>query len=257
MPSHSRRKFISAIPAASVLALSGRLDPVRGQTLAEKAHLSARPSKASGSIGTGLHALGLRGERDALLYVPESASQFDRAPLILSLHGATRNADRGIDLLRSLADQHGFLLLAPASIGRTWDVIESAYGPDVAFVNRSLVRTFELRQIDPTRVAIAGFSDGASYSLSLGLVNGDFFNAVFGFSPGFIAPGEFKGKPSIFISHGTVDPILPIDECSRRIVPNLKRLGYRVAYREFEGKHTLPPEIASEAMRWFMEGLSQ
>ena len=52
---------------------------------------------------------------------------------------------------------------------------------------------------------------------------------------------------------GTVDQVLPIDDCSRRIVPELKAEGYRVTYREFEGKHTLPPEVAAEAMRWFMD----
>lgn len=46
--------------------------------------------------------------------------------------------------------------------------------------------------------------------------------------------------------------MLPIDQCSRRIVPELKRLGYDVTYREFDGRHTLPPEIASEAMQWFL-----
>jgi len=248
MPNTSRRRFIAALPTAGAI-----LNRLGAQTLTEKSRLSARPSKASGSIRPGLRPLGLRSERDALLYVPESASKFQRAPLIVSLHGATRNADRGIELLRSLSEEHGFLLLAPASIGTTWDVIESSYGPDIAFINQSLARTFELRDVDPGRVAMAGFSDGASYSLSVGLSNGDFFKAVFGFSPGFIVPGEFTGKPPIFISHGTVDPILPIDQCSRRIVPQLKRMGYRVTYREFEGKHTLPPAVAAEAMRWFMD----
>lgn len=246
-PSTSRRKFVRAISAAASLPF------LRAQTLSERARLTARPSKATGSIAPGLHSLGLRAERDALLYVPEAAAQYRRAPLVVSLHGATRNADRGINLLKSLSDEHGFLLLAPASLDRTWDAIESSYGPDIAFINRSLARTFELRDIDPARIALAGFSDGASYSLSVGLANGDFFQAVFGFSPGFVIPGEFTGKPPIFISHGTIDPILPIEECSRVIVPRLRGLGYRVTYREFEGKHTLPPEVAAEAMRWFMQ----
>ena len=58
----------------------------------------------------------------------------------------------------------------------------------------------------------------------------------------------------MFISHGTIDPVLDIDACSRRIVPALRKGGYKVTYKEFEGKHTLPPEIASEAMKWFMDG---
>ena len=242
---------MNAIPAAGGLALAGQLT-LGAQTPKTNCRVSARPSKATGSIAAGLHPLGLRTERDGLLYVPESAAKHQRAPLIISLHGAGRTADRAIELLRSLSDEHGFLLLAPQSLAQTWDVINSAYGPDIAFLNQSLRRTFELRDVDPARVAIAGFSDGASYSLSVGLSNGDFFGAVFGFSPGFVVPGEFTGRPRIFISHGTNDPILPIDECSRRIVPALKRSGYRVTYREFEGKHTLPPEVAAEAMRWFM-----
>jgi phospholipase/carboxylesterase len=219
--------------------------------------LTARPgassaATASGLQPPGLHPLGLRTDRDALLYIPVSAAKREKAPLIVSLHGATRTAERGIDLLRALADEHGFLVLAPASLGRTWDAIESTLGPDVLFINRSLARTFDLCKVDPARIAMAGFSDGASCSLTLGLANGDFFSAVFGFSPGFIAPAPRVGKPPVFISHGTIDPILPIDQCSRRIVPELKHDGYRVTYREFEGKHTLPPEIAAEAMRWFM-----
>ncbi len=248
----SRREFVGAFSAAGGLALCGRPSALLGQGMGS-CRLSARPSKATASIDPGLHPLGLRTLRDSLLYVPESAAKHQRAPLIVSLHGASRDAERGIQLLRSLSDEHGFLLLAPASIALTWDAIQSAYGPDIAFLDRSLARVFDLRDVDPQRVAMAGFSDGASYALSVGLSNGDFFSAVFGFSPGFVIPGEFIGRPPIFISHGTVDPILPIDECSRRIVPALKRSGYRVTYREFEGKHTLPPEVAAEAMRWFME----
>ena len=179
--------------------------------------------------------------------------KFEKAPLVLSLHGASRSSDRGISLLQSLSDEHGFLLLAPATARGTWDIISGPGGPDAQFIDRTLARTFELRKIDPARIAMAGFSDGASCALSLGLANGDLFNAVLGFSPGFIVDLERVGKPPVFISHGTVDQVLPIDECSRRIVPQLKQDGYQVTYREFEGKHELPPAVASEAMRWFME----
>jgi phospholipase/carboxylesterase len=246
----TRRMFHGAIAGAAALSL--RAQAPDGQP---PSRLSARPSDApspKSAMPPGVHRLMLREERDALLYIPESARR-EKAPLIVSLHGATRDADRGIELLQSLADEHGFLLLAPASVGQTWDVIQNtSFGADVAFINRSLARTFELRKIDPARIGMAGFSDGASYSLSLGLFNGDMFSAVFGFSPGFVVPGDWIGRPPVFISHGTIDPVLPIDVCSRRIVPRLKTEGYRVTYREFEGKHTLPPEVAAEAMQWFM-----
>jgi phospholipase/carboxylesterase len=45
---------------------------------------------------------------------------------------------------------------------------------------------------------------------------------------------------------------LPIDQTSRRIVPELQRKGYQVRYREFAGGHSIPPEIAREAVEWFV-----
>jgi phospholipase/carboxylesterase len=106
--------------------------------------------------------------------------------------------------------------------------------------------------VDPTRIVIVGFSDGASYALLLGLTNGDLFTHLVGFAPGFSAPGRAHGAPNIYIAHGTHDRVLPIDRCSRRIVPPLERTGYAVQYHEFEGGHTVPPDIVSEALDWFL-----
>ncbi|MFN2533069.1 MAG: phospholipase, partial [Pyrinomonadaceae bacterium] len=77
-------------------------------------------------------------------------------------------------------------MLAPNSRETTWDAIGGDFGPDVDFLNRALERVFEIAPIDAARVAIGGFSDGATYAISLGLINGDFFNSVVAFSPGFV-----------------------------------------------------------------------
>src|SRR5690242_5492912 len=130
----SRRTLLAALPA-----LAGALKAQR-LTLPKTDSKTAAPA--------GLQKLGLREDRDALLYIPEQASKFSQAPLVVSLHGATRNADRGIDLLKSLADQHGFLVLAPASKGRTWDVLEDGFGPDIAFINQCLAKTMQMRNVD-------------------------------------------------------------------------------------------------------------
>ncbi|MDP9427267.1 MAG: alpha/beta hydrolase-fold protein [Actinomycetota bacterium] len=191
---------------------------------------------------------------DHLLYVPESYGPERPAPLAVVLHGAGGQARDAMALLRPLADATGMLLLAPTSRQYTWDVIVGGYGPDVEAMDGALEETFSRYTLDPTRLAITGFSDGASYALSLGINNGDLFSHVLAFSPGFMAPSARVGAPRFFISHGTRDAVLPIDRCSRRIVPQLERMGYELTYKEFEGGHTVPPEIALEAVDWSSEG---
>src|ERR1700733_10351635 len=201
---HTTRRMFNALAGGLALSrLQGQIfDPAPNRLHAPGFGSPATP------VAPGLHPLGLRTERDALLYVPESSAKFDQAPLVLSLHGASRDANRGIELLRTLADEHGFLLLAPATPGGTWDVISGPGGRDAEFINQSLAGTVALRKIDRARIAMAGFSDGASCSLALGLANGDFFRAVLGFSPGFGRSRVGVGNPPIFISHGTVDQVL-------------------------------------------------
>ena len=216
--------------------------------------LRARPAKAvgEGDAGPGVTPLNLRPERDALLYVPDSVR--DPAPLVLYLHGATGDEQQGIRRLRALADEFGCLLLSPASQEGTWDAIRSGYGRDVRFIDQALTKVFAQRRVDARKIAVCGFSDGASYALGLGLSNGDLFRAVIAFSPGFVPSGvEQTGTPRIFISHGTRDQILPIDSSSRRLVPQFERAGYEVKFREFDGPHTVPPEIARGAMEWFLK----
>jgi phospholipase/carboxylesterase len=169
----------------------------------------------------------------------------------VALHGAGGGPDEAIALLRPYADRAGLILLAPRSRGQTWDIAEGGFGPDVAAIDRLLEDVFSDYPVDD--VAVAGFSDGASYALSLGLTNGDLFRSVIGFSPGFIAFGEQNGMPRLFISHGTNDSILPIGRTSRRGVPRLRAAGYAVKYREFEGDHEVPPRIAREAVDWLVD----
>ena len=215
--------------------------------------LWARPKKMNGTAPVGLQPLMLGAVRDSYLYVPATYRAKRPAPLVLLLHGAGGHARQGLDLLRSLADEAGVLLLAPASREHTWDLLVGrCYGPDVAIMDRALEQVFSRYAVDTGRIAIGGFLDGASYALSLGITNGDLFTHVLAFSPGFIAPAGQEGYPRIFISHGTRDRWLPIDSCSRRIVPRLERAGYEVRYREFDGGHTISPRVALEAVGWFI-----
>jgi phospholipase/carboxylesterase len=141
------------------------------------------------------------------------------------LHGATGSARGALRPFRELADDAGLVLLAPDSRGTTWDAIRGDYGPDIAFIDRALASVFQRVAVDPARLTIEGFSDGATYAIGVGLTNGDLFQRVIAFSPGFILPVDAHARPHVFISHGTRDQILPIDQCSRRIVPRSSTRG--------------------------------
>lgn len=223
--------------------------------MAYEAKLHARPQPVHAEAPTGRHALQLASTRNGYFYVPASYAACRPAPLALLLHGAGGHAQHGLDLLQHLADDTGLILVAPASVSYTWDVIvEQAYGADVTLLDQAIEQVFSRYAVEPSRLAIGGFSDGASYALSLGLANGGLFTHVIAFSPGFVAPAPAQGKPAVFISHGTRDTVLPIGLCSRTIVPRLKRAGYAVTYEEFDGPHTIPRDIARQAADWFLKG---
>src|SRR5262249_26090836 len=153
-------------------------------------------------LDPGTHSLGIRKERDAILHVPKSLDRERPAPLVLYLHGAGGPRQRGTQQFTEASEEHGFLLLFPISEGPTWDAIRGDYGPDVRMIDDALSRTFAASRVDAERLALSGFSDGATYSLGLGLSNGDLFKSVLAFSPGFVPPGSKpQGKPRVFISH--------------------------------------------------------
>lgn len=215
----------------------------------EPAHLAVRPVAEPGTTPPhGLRPLELEGERDALLYVPPTRPDHRPTPALVFLHGAGGDARGALTLVEREAEQAGVALILPVSHGRTWDVILGAYGPDVRLLDRAVERAFAQHWLDPACLAIGGFSDGASYALSVGLANGNVFRRILAFSPGFLAPAPPRGRPLVFVSHGTEDDVLPIGPCSRRLVPGLRRVGYEVIYREFAGGHWIPADLAREAL---------
>jgi len=245
---------VSALPV--VLGACGEtVTHPRPEPQRSAARLTARP-RPPGQTGPapGVHRLGLDAGRDALVLVPAGYDPARPAPLAVMLHGAGGDAVGGLAPFRALVDDHGVVVLAPESRGRTWDVLLGGWGPDVELVDLALDHVFVRYPVDPTRVAVGGFSDGASYALGLGLANGDLFGHVVAFSPGFVPRAPAQGDPRVFVSHGIGDEVLPIDVCSRRIAPRLRQAGHEVDYREFTGGHTVPGDIAAGALDWFLAG---
>jgi phospholipase/carboxylesterase len=266
-----RRRFLRIAGAAGTMACAA---PWRTVRAAQGVRLHERPTRPTVSIEPGTHRLGLGRSRDGLLYVPKGIDPRALSPLLVMMHGAGNQA-RAMQFTFPLAEEFRVVVLAPDSRGTTWDAIlgmagvetdscieigpEHAsaandwYGPDVRFLDRALAHTFARCAIDPTRMALGGFSDGASYALSLGLSNGDLFRSILAFSPGFISSVRPVAKPRVLVSHGTRDRVLPIGAASRVIVEQLRKDRYDVTYREFEGDHSVPPAVARDGFAWFLK----
>ena len=210
----------------------------------------AAPAAGPQVPSPGLHPLSPVGLPDHLLLVPEDVRP--GAPLVVWFHGAGGHAARSAPTVRTAAADVGALVLLPSSVGSTWDLLTGRTGADVEPLDAALGHV--LATCDVGRVGFAGFSDGASYALSLGLANGDLVEVVLAFSPGFAAPPSLVGRPRCWVAHGTADTVLPVDRCGRRVVALLERQGYPVHYEQFAGGHVVRPDHVVEALRWWLDG---
>ena len=246
----NRRRFlISGTSGLATVVAGCRESP--GPLPADSADLLSRPKTPSKTPLTGRNPLKLATGRDGFLYVPPDYSPSRPASLLVLLHGAGGNSSLwSSNALIALYESRNIVVLAPDSRRTSWDLAYGGFGADVYFIDNALAYTFDRCVIDTGRIAIGGFSDGASYALSLGASNGDLFSHLVGFSPGFFGPATVRGKPKVFVSHGTADPILPFSWTSTQLVPSLTKQGYSVKFVEFAGGHAIPLAVATEAMDW-------
>ena len=217
--------------------------------------LRARPSATAPMLAAGETTLA----NGAVAYRPASAPP-GPLPLLVILHGASGFPPDFLQKMEPVADKLGLILLAPHSAGPTWDLVENLqmgddpwHGPDARRLDQSLADLFSKAAIDPTHVVLLGFSDGASYALSLGLLNAKLFTSVIALSPGMLAPQQrIDRRQKIFIAHGRSDHILSFAN-ARDIADGLRQAGDNVRFRAFDGDHQIDPEALTEGLEWALD----
>jgi phospholipase/carboxylesterase len=185
----------------------------------------------------------------AFAYVP--AGSGGPRPLVLLLHGAGQKASVFLAEFTPFADRFGFVILAPQSTDGTWDFAERRhFGPDVARIDAALGQLFRRTPIRADRIIVAGFSDGASYALSLGLANRRLFRGVMSLSAGFLTERPPYEPELVFVAHGTRDRVLPYTYALEDLVPKLQAGGARVRLRSFNGRHEIDPASVEEGLKF-------
>jgi phospholipase/carboxylesterase len=252
----TRRKF-GALSLA--LASSGCATATVGPT---DGRLSARPT-APTSPGARTGVFHLEGWPRPLVFIPPELDTMRPAPFVLLFHGGGSNPQWTLDRMLPAARERGVILLAPEAQGYTWDAVRHSrdhrregapprFGDDTARVDGAMRLLFEQYATDPARAAIAGFSDGASYALSLGPRNAELFSHIMAFSPGGVAPFENAARARIFISHGRQDPMLPFANTAEGIVPGFRSRGFDVTFETFDGVHAFRDQEIDKAFDWFL-----
>ena len=242
----TRREFLAAAGVLALAACGGTSEEPEdvGNPKLLARPLPGRPK----TLEAGVHRVSPNGS-DLVAYVPASALDRDAIPVMVFLHGANRTVETFVEAHRPIADDTGVVVLAPYAAENTWDAIYSTFKVDVRRIDDALGWLFAGLPIDPAAVALSGFSDGASYTLSLGRANGDLFSRLVAYSPGFLIPVPAVDKPPIGISHGMQDAILPFANARDRIVPSLRSAGYTVDFRPFEGGHAVLLSMVTDNMQ--------
>jgi len=198
-----------------------------------------------------------RGESRAVLLTPSEIDPAKRYPLITVLHGAGRQDEMLVKACRDEPEKRDALFLVPRSALPTWDLIASPERPDLDFLEYAYDLIYRRYPVDAGRQALLGYSDGASYALSVGLSNPHLFRAVMGWAAGFIALDptfnlDADRKPQVLLEYGTHDPLFPFERVAVPMRENLRKAGYTVEFRVDQGgKHWPSADFLPEALDWF------
>ena len=228
------------------------------------------PETVDFEVPTGL-VLIERGPQRAALFTPDEIDPAKQYPLLTVLHGAGRQDEALMRAYRFEAQQRQAFVLVARSFHMTWDLIalgmRDASGalqpdqpsprPDLDFLEYAYDLVYRRYPIERERQALIGYSDGASYALSVGLSNPGLFCAVMAWAAGFLAleadaaePGT--QRPAIYLTYGTHDELFPFEHVALPMKRHLEELGCNLTFVVDEGgRHWPPSEFQSEALDWF------
>jgi predicted esterase len=212
--------------------------------------LHAKPAAASLTLKTGTSRLNDK----TFVYVPRSVA--GPAPVVLLLHGAGQRADDFLKQFTKEADKTGAILVVPQAASGSWTLKPDGaggadFGADPAAIDAALSALFAKAPVDPAHVAVLGFSDGASYALSLGLSNPQLFKGIAALSPGTVwLPPAVDKTQRIYITHGRHDDMLPLANVRDNIVPGLQKAGLNVQVSWHGGEHEVDPRTMAQGFEY-------
>src|SRR2546423_1263456 len=176
-----------------------------------------------------------RDSRTYYMFVPDTVGA-DPVPLVIKLHGSGRDGRPLVDLFRAVAAKERFIVVGPdAADRRGWQV--PVDGPALFYF---LVEAVKAKHpIDGRRVYLFGHSAGASFALTIGLMESEYFAGVAAHAVALQRESreQLLGAPRklpIAMFHGSRDTVIPI-ATAREARDALLGAGFQVDFRELAG----------------------
>jgi predicted esterase len=232
-----------------------------------------RAGRPYGAEATGEHLVRITAAgrtTDCAIIVPSSYDPAKKWPLVVALHGLGGDYRQALAIFGSLADERGFVMVAP-SAGKPGDTDVEPFIRDMvwrmsrakqwwsyeaeSFPMAALDAAKSRLNIDEDRVFLTGYSMGGFGSWNIGLRQWDRFAGAAPFAAGMTPAEAISGKqPKLrrlldnarklpfFVVHGEHDRLVPV-AFSRWNVEHLKELECEHEYHEVAGAgHVLRPE---------------
>jgi predicted esterase len=181
-----------------------------------------------------------------LKFIHRSCGDAD-APLIILVHGRAGSAQVMWAFDRTLPEHSNvvsFEAFLPDVLGgfSWWDMasdqpIEPAIMRARDRLHFAIERYVDLLSLSPRKIIALGFSQGAvllSASVLTGAIRLDALGILAGFVSKVGEQGLIKGRPEVFVAHGSADEVLSVEK-ARKGVQRLKSYGLPVTYVEEEG----------------------
>lgn len=228
------------------------------QRRAREALLRPRPLPKPGVIRRRGHA--------AHVLTPKGLRRGDPMPLLLVLHGAGRTEEglkRMVLQYSKVASRKRCIIIVPSSLSSTWDLMQymkqGTASKDTHFLASILDDMGRDYYIDNERIGVLGFSDGASYAITLAVNNAEVFQSAMAWSAGYYhdesgySHPPSTRRPTILHGHGQVDTLFDFWKIALPMRQRLRSSGYAVkSYTKKAAGHGTPPEFVEAAIDWWL-----
>jgi len=141
--------------------------------------------------------------------------------------------------------------------------LSKALPPGMAEARDTLIAAMEKLECDPAKTVVGGFSQGAMLATEIMLQHSAYLKGLVIFSGTLVnrigweqtAANKFGAQSKVlpfFQSHGTHDPVLPV-QAAQRLHSLLSAHGGEGKLIEFAGQHEIPAQVIDETNLWLKE----